>query len=154
MLWWWFDFAHGNILAQYLVNKLNCATLERATLKVSVVSIDFLLLSDLEKIPQIIRPKYVMYLLISMFLFKRGWLLTKSFFFKFSGCQVCPNYILVFLTDSMYSLFRKPAKLLLKYNAAHIWGFAEIRQSVKRNIVVATELLIMYVHLVATMLPS
>ena len=95
-----------------------------------------------------------MYLLISMFLFKRGWLLTISFFFKFLGCQVCPNYILVFLTDSMYSLFRKPAKLLLKYNAAHIWGFAEIRQSVKRNIVVATELLIMYVHLVATMLPS
>ena len=40
---------HGNILAQYLVNKLNCATPERATLKVSVVSIDFLLLSDLEK---------------------------------------------------------------------------------------------------------
>ena len=117
MLWWWFDFAHGNILAQYLVNKLNCATLERATLKVSVVSIDFLLLSDLEKIPQIIRPKYVMYLLISMFLFKRG---LNVFFFKFSGCQVCPNYILVFLTDSMYSLFRKPAKLLLKYNAAHI----------------------------------
>ena len=70
----------------------------------------------------------------------------KWFFFKFRGWQgiqkdILWTYPTFFLPDSMYS---EPAKLLLKYNAAHLRLCRNQTKRKKKHCHFATELLIMY----------